>query len=980
MLSFDQIPPEFHPALQHTIDLWLGRTSNDQHDELNQWLAAHGDDAHQLARMWVASDFVAQVAVNQAQDFLAWLGEAWFKRSLSEGDMAANLSQRLQGVDDEKAFDRKLRQFRRDMMLRILWRDFCELAPMSETTLDMTHLAQVTIQASMAFHRQQLLPRFGVPMGCQSGAEQPLVVLGMGKLGGCELNVSSDIDLIFCYPEKGDTEGGKKSISNQEYFIKLGQKLINSLDQHTVDGFVFRVDMRLRPYGQSGALVLNFDAMEEYYQTQGREWERYAMIKARIVSGDVVAGGERAGEDLMAMLRPFTYRRYLDFSAIESMRDMKMLINREVQRKGISTDVKLGAGGIREIEFIVQVFQMIRGGRDPRLCERQVLKLLPMLEAQECLPKGAAEELSEAYIFLRNTEHAIQGYQDKQTQSLPVDEVDYRRLAWVLGFDSSDAFSEQLAQHRQRVNDYFQEVIAAPKSEQNEGDEFVRWQPFWPKQGAPDHHQIDVEQLACDLKAQGLKEAQAVAEELAKLAASRAIKAMQPEGRARLDALMPRLIGLLFDRHESAQTLARILVLIEAVSRRTAYLLLLVENPNALLQLVRLCGGSRWIADQLARHPALLDELLDQRSLYNPPDKDALRDELRQQVLRVGWDDLEGQMETLRYFRLAHGLRVAASEVTEVLPLMRVSDYLTWLAEVILEHVLALAWQQMIERHGKPQAAPDQSAPEFIVVGYGKMGGFELGHGSDLDLVFIHNASSNAYSDGDKPLDNQTFFTRLGQKMIHILNAQTVSGQLYEVDMRLRPSGNSGLLVSSLTAFEKYQRNEAWTWEHQALTRARVVAGGRALTEQFEALRHDILRSARGDTELKADVVKMREKMRTSLGTKGSEEERAKQFHLKQDAGGIVDIEFLVQYSVLAWSKRFPELSRWSDNIRILACLQETDLLSGDDAEQLAEAYKAYRAAGHRLVLQNLPGKVSASEFTELRASVIRIWRSFFEA
>ncbi len=980
MLSFDRIPPEFHPALQHTIDLWLGRTSNDQHDQLSQWLAADDTGAHQLARMWAASDYVAQVAVNQAQDFLDWLSVGGFKRSLSQDDMAIDLSQRLKNVDDEKMFDRKLRQFRRDMMLRILWRDFCDLAPMSETTLDMTHLAEVTIQAAMMFHRQQLLPRLGIPTGRHSGTEQPLVVLGMGKLGGYELNVSSDIDLIFCYPEKGDTEGGKKSISNQEYFIKLGQKLINSLDQNTVDGFVFRVDMRLRPYGQSGALVLNFDAMEEYYQTQGREWERYAMIKARIVSGDVVSGGEKAGEQLMAMLRPFTYRRYLDFSAIDSMRDMKMLINREVQRKGINTDVKLGAGGIREIEFIVQVFQMIRGGRDQRLRERQVLKLLPMLEAQDCLPEGAAEQLAQAYIFLRNTEHAIQGYQDKQTQSLPVDELDYRRLAWVLGFESPEAFSDQLSQHRQRVNDYFQAVIAAPNDDKNEDSDFSRWEPFWPKQDLPDGQALDADLLADELKAQGLNEPQAVAEELVKLSGSRAIKAMQPEGRARLDALMPRLLGLLFERNESAQTLARILVLIEAVSRRTAYILLLVENPNALLQLVRLCGGSRWIADQLARHPALLDELLDQRSLYNPPDKDALRDELRQQVLRVGWDDLEGQMETLRYFRLAHGLRVAASEVTEVLPLMKVSDYLTWLAEVILEHVLALAWQQMIERHGKPQAAPDQSAPEFIVVGYGKMGGIELGHGSDLDLVFIHNANSKAYSDGDKPLDNQTFFTRLGQKMIHILNTQTVSGQLYEVDMRLRPSGNSGLLVSSLTAFEKYQRNEAWTWEHQALTRARVVAGGSSLTQQFEALRHDILQIARDDTELKADVVSMREKMRTSLGTKGSEEERAKHFHLKQDAGGIVDIEFLVQYSVLAWSHQFPQLSRWSDNIRILECLQEAGRLSGDDATQLAEAYKVYRAAGHRLVLQSLAGKVSGDEFAEQRANVIRIWRSFFEA
>ncbi len=402
-----------------------------------------------------------------------------------------------------------------------------------------------------------------------------------------------------------------------------------------------------------------------------------------------------------------------------------------------------------------------------------------------------------------------------------------------------------------------------------------------------------------------------------------------------------------------------------------------MENPNALRQLVRLCGGSSWIADQLARHPALLDELLDQRSLYNPPDKDALRDELRQQVLRVGWDDLEGQMETLRYFRMAHGLRVAASEVADVLPLMKVSDYLTWLAEVILEHVLTLAWQQMIARHGKPQAKDGEPEPEFVVVGYGKLGGIELGHGSDLDLVFIHNASANAYSDGEKSIDNQTFFTRLGQKMIHILNTQTVSGQLYEVDMRLRPSGNSGLLVTSLTAFEKYQRNEAWTWEHQALTRARVVAGGERLAQQFEQLRHDILRLPRERASLKAEVVKMREKMRDSLGSKGTEEEKAQVFHLKQDAGGIVDIEFLVQYSVLAWSEQEPDLSRWSDNIRILESLQTSDRLQANEAEALAEAYKEYRSAGHRLVLQRLSGQVSSSEFSEQRAAVAAIWQRY---
>ncbi|WP_202410360.1 bifunctional [glutamate--ammonia ligase]-adenylyl-L-tyrosine phosphorylase/[glutamate--ammonia-ligase] adenylyltransferase [Pseudomaricurvus sp. HS19] len=986
MLPVDSIPPFLHSRLQQSQELWQHRAPADQQQQLEQLLQQHPQLPPQLARVFVASDFVLQSACDRPQAFVEWVASGLWEAPLTQDGMQALLGQRLASVgDDDKAFDRALRQFRRDMMLRIVWRDFCRLAPMTETTADMTALAEVVIQASMAFHDRLLQARYGQPIGRYSKQPQPLVVLGMGKMGGYELNVSSDIDLIFSYPESGETEGGRKSISNQEYFIKLGQKIITSIDSTTVDGFVFRVDMRLRPYGQSGPLVANFDSLEEYYQTQGREWERYAMIKARVVSGDqrtgdVMPGGVKAGEQLMEMLRPFTYRRYLDYSAIESMRDMKALINREVQRKGINSDVKLGAGGIREVEFIVQVFQMIRGGRDVRLRERQVLKLLPLLEEEGFLPEGAADELAQAYTFLRNTEHAIQGYQDKQTQSLPVDKADLERLAWVMGFGAANDFLAELDRHRALVNDHFQKVIAEPEREQQQGDELKEWESLWPKGVGPQLEVTDLEGWARHLEQAGLQDAMDVAGVLQTLATSRAVSVMQPEGRTRLDALMPRLLKLLAERQEPVETLRRVLSMVEAVTRRTAYLLLLVENPGALQQLVRLCSVSSMIADQLAKHPALLDELLDPRALYQPPDKAQLRDELRQQMLRISWEDLESQMETLRYFRMAHGLRVAASEVADMLPLMKVSDYLTWLAEVILEHVVELGWQQMQVRHGRPTAGEGEPEPEFVVVGYGKLGGIELGHGSDLDLVFIHNAPANRYSDGDKELDNQTYFTRLGQKVIHILNTQTVSGQLYEVDMRLRPSGNSGLLVSSLTAFEKYQREEAWTWEHQALTRARVVAGGGGLAEQFEQLRADLLAQPRELDKLRQEVVEMREKMRSHLGTKGGEEEKAAQFHLKQDAGGIVDIEFLVQYSVLAWAHQDRSLTRWSDNIRVLESLQAAGLMEAGDAEQLIEAYKAYRSAGHLLALQRQPGVVAGDQFVVERANVTRIWGKYLGA
>ncbi len=968
MYNINRAPACLHHTLNQFWLRWHERASVEQQQILQQWLAADADHGEHLLKAWGGSAYVAESAIMRPDLFVGLLGSGELAQTLSLQQLHSLLDEQMAACSSEADLDRILRVFRRRMMMRIVWRDFNRLADWNETTNDMTYLAEVVVQAAVAFHYQRLAASWGVPIGRDSGEEQHLLVLGMGKIGGYELNVSSDIDLIFTYPESGTTRGGKE-LSNQEFFNRLGQRVIKSLDAQTADDFVFRVDMRLRPYGQSGALVLNFDSMEEYYQTQGREWERYAMIKAR-----VIAGPETKAKQLMAMLRPFVYRRYIDFSAIESLRDMKGLINREVARKGMSTDVKLGAGGIREIEFIVQAFQLIRGGRDERLQTREVMTLLPLLEAEALMPVGVGQALMAAYVFLRNTEHAIQGYQDKQTQSLPIDNSDCERLAWVMGFTGWDEFQTELGRHRNLVNREFNAVVAAPTEQQGADNQALeQWRSLW-------LDELSQSDLATQLATQGFADTDTVATALLSLKASRALLSMQTEGRERVDALMPRLLQLLSEHEAQAVTLTRIIVLIESVARRTAYLLLLVENPGALQQLVRLCGASPWIANQLARYPALLDELLDQRSLYSPPDRATLRDELRQEMLRIGWDDLEGQMEALRYFRMAHALRVAAAEVTGALPLMKVSDYLTWIAEAILGHVQELAWQQMVERHGRPSQAEGEPESEFIVVGYGKLGGIELGHGSDLDLVFIHDANPNGTTDGAKPLDNLTFYTRMGQKMIHILNTQTISGQLYEVDMRLRPSGNSGMLVSSLTAFEKYQRNEAWTWEHQALVRARVVAGGTRLGEAFEALRKSILSQPRDLPTLSGEVADMRQRMRDQLGSKGTAEERAIRFHLKQDVGGIVDIEFMVQFAVLSQAARVPELMRWTDNIRILGELEHVGLLTEAESEGLIEAYKTLRIAAHKLALQQQGSVVNAVDFVAPRQLVQALWRKLLVA
>ncbi len=943
------------------------------------------DFSSQLTRAFVGSEYLAKTCIQYPQLLLDLIASGELFSPLRERGYV-DLVAAAGACQTDVELDKVLRRHRHKAMVRIIWRDLNRMASMEETTAELSRFADTAIQQAAAFHYRQLVIQHGVPMGQHSGLAQPFIVLGMGKLGAFELNVSSDIDLIFTYPEAGHTTNDARQISNQEFFVKLGQRVIKSLDLQTADGFVFRVDMRLRPHGQSGALTLNFDAMEDYYQTQGRDWERYAMIKARAVAAE---GGEQADQAvsaLMELLLPFTYRQYIDFSVIEALRDMKSLIHRQVQRKGMNLDVKLGEGGIREIEFVVQAFQLIRGGRDARLRERQVCKMLPFLERENYLPPGAGSALLAAYKFLRNTEHAIQAFQDRQTQSLPSDELGKLRLAWVMGYASWDAFFEALDAHRTRVNEEFRAVIAAPEDNQSTSTKGAEpWIGLWDGTLTGDEAQRFLTAQGCDAPEQLLQLLQQSRE-------SRAVLSMQASSRTRLDSFMPRLLSVLSRQAANgeagmAETLSRILPLVESIARRSAYLVLLVENPTALHQLVKLCSVSPWIADQLSRHPALLDELLTPESLYAPPDKDALRDDLRREVLRLSWDDLEGHMETLRYFRSAHALRVAASEVTGALPLMKVSDYLTYIAEVILEHVLELAWQQMIGRHGRPthEDGGVDEEPDFIIVGYGKLGGIELAHGSDLDLVFIHNTAANLATDGEKPIDNLTFYTRLGQKIIHILNTSTISGKLYEVDMRLRPSGNSGLLVTSLTAFEKYQLNEAWTWEHQALVRARVTAGSAELAKAFETVRLKVLCQQRELPALREEVRNMRLKMREQLGSGKNNAQNEQVFNLKQDAGGIVDIEFMVQYAVLAWAWKEPSLAKYTDNIRILGALEEAGLLDAESVAHLIDAYKAYRSTGHRLALQRqeavLHSKQGEGEpmFVTERQLVGRVWQQLLD-
>ena len=938
-----------------------------ERDQSCAWLKKCIEDSafsQQLARAWGCSDFAADQAVRDPESFRQLVESGDLNKSYSQDSILQAMSRRIEAIsdaNDEQELIRQLRLFRRREMQRIIWRDLNRLADLTETTRDVTLLAEACIQVALDYLHPIVVENFGRPLDSR-GNEQKLLVIAMGKMGGGELNLSSDIDLIFAYPEAGQTEGPKKTVSNQQFFERLGQKLIACLDAQTVDGFVFRVDMRLRPYGQSGPLVQNFAALEDYYTTQGRGWERFAMVKARVVSGDSVCAAV-----LQEIIDPFVYRRYLDYGAIEALRDLKRKINLEVARKGMHSNIKLGQGGIRELEFIVQSFQLIRGGRLPCLQVQSFKQALDQIAAEGLLEADIVSQLWRAYEFLRNTEHALQAIDDKQTQQLPMDELSQQRVAAVMDTAHWDDFLQQLDSHRENVHRCFSDMIAdedqvSPEQKNSE----LSWRP-----------EMNADESIALLKALNYQQPQAILETLTQFYASRAVVALSAVPRTRLDGLMPEVLRVCAAQEDSDRTFGLVFNLIQAVLRRSVYLTLLIENAQALEQLALLCQRSKWIADQLAAFPDLLDELLDPRNLYATYSKTDLQDQLRQQTLRLEVNDQEQQMEVIRYFVRACNLRIAASEITGRLSLMQASDQLTWTAEVVVEHVANVAWHQMAEKYGTPASPIDRvdssATPGFIVIAYGKVGGLEMGYKSDLDLVFLHDDLASETSGGPRSVDSSTFFARLGQRIIHLLSTSTHAGMAYEIDMRLRPSGNSGMLVSSLSAFEKYQQQSAWTWEHQALVRSRVIAGDKITAQSFNTIRIEQLRRKRNIEKLRDDVVEMRSKMRKHL----DKSTKDGKYCLKQASGGIVDIEFMVQFAVLAWSHKSEPLVQWTDTVRLLETMSNSGVISEPQAQQLIEAYKIYRSAAHDLQLQNQPAEVLLSEFTEQREAVQQCWQSF---
>lgn len=962
----------------------------------------------ELCRVWAGSDFVAQRCVSRPELLLDLIDSGDLRRryeradDVDAGTLAQHLDQALRNVSDAESLGVQLRRQRQREMVRIAWRDIAGLAELDETMADLSVLADACIQGALNWLQPNLVEQLGEPRNAL-GEVQGLLVLGMGKLGAGELNFSSDVDLIFVYPEDGETSAGK---ANSVFFTQLGQQLIRSLDEVTAEGFVFRVDMRLRPFGDSGALVSSFAALENYYQAHGRNWERYALIKARVVAVSV-AEDRTAGAQLFDILRPFVFRRYLDYGAFEALREMKKKVASELKRRGMANNIKLGAGGIREVEFIGQAFQLVRGGREPALQRREIQIVLGWLSKHDYLPEYVIQQLQTAYVFLRNTEHRLQEFQDQQTHQLPDDALAQQRLAFGMGFAHWDEFLPVLRGHMARVHSHFEQVFESPQNGHAEVDD-SGLSHLW--LGEPE--QAEAVRI---LQEAGFHDGAGLHARVQGLKVGRCYAALSPAGRGRMDRLIPLLLGVVSSLPlpkaggkrpgekgvvENAPeriatrdiTLLRVLSLLEAIGSRTAYLALLGEHPMALSQLVRLCAASPWIAQLLARHPILLDELFDPRALYTPPTRAQLESGLQLRLNRFAEDDLEQAMDALRQFKQASVLQVAAADLVAETPLMEVSNHLTDIAEVVLGAALELAWGYLLARHGRPSCVAAQNHSQshlqsnavkgdkgFAIIAYGKLGGLELGYGSDLDLVFLHAAGedANAVTDGPRPIGDTVFYARLGQRIIHILTALTPAGVLYETDMRLRPSGASGLLVTGLASYAAYQREEAWTWEHQALVRARMVAGDESLRAEFEAVRREVLMLSRESQALRHDIAEMRERMRDTLvGQKDG------QFDLKQGRGGIADIEFMVQFGVLNWAHKIPALAQYTDNIRLLdgftQQLAEAEFLPAQDTAILADAYRTYRAEVHRLALQDQKAVVVDDMFTAERDQVARLWRDVF--
>ena len=866
---------------------------------------------HPLARVALASDFVVDTLARQP----ALLAH------LAQPDPPPLPVPRLDPAQPQE-WAAQLRRYRAAASARLVWRDVLGLDDVDATLAGATTLAETCLQCALQALEQQFSTRHGQVIA-EDGSVQRLVVFGLGKLGGGELNFSSDVDLVYAYPQAGQSDGARP-LAAEEYFARLGQQLARLLDETTADGFSHRVDLRLRPFGSAGRVALSFNGMDQYFQREGRDWERYAWLKARAVAGDIAAG-----EAWLETLRPFVYRRYLDFTALDGLRDMKAAITAEVAHHARLDDIKRGPGGIREIEFLAQSLQLIRGGREASLRERRLLPALQALVDLGQIDPPTGQALADAYRFLRRVENRLQMLRDAQTHALPQGEPERERIALGLGYAHWQALLEALAPHRTRVAAEFAELLA-PRVHATAPDTLA------------DYWRALPEGDAAPLLGIGLHDPNNAHHMLADFAQSSGVRARAEGARTRLDRVMPALLHAAIRATQPDAALRRVLGLLQATLRRTSYLALLDEQPSALARLVDVLSRSALLAERLAAYPLLLDELLDTRISGPLPDRAALHTAC---VDTLQIDDTEAALRELNERRLALSFRIALATLDGRQQPVDSTQQLAWLAEAVVQTVLQLARRELVAAHGQVPGGA------FAIIGYGSLGGLELGFGSDLDLVFLYDHPREVEaSDGKRPLEAGRWFARLAQKVMTLLGAETGAGRLYDIDVRLRPDGGKGALVSSLASYRDYQRDRAWTWEHQALVRARAVAGDAALCEAFVQVRRETLTRVRDPALLHEDVRKMRARMRSEL-----DRSDAGRLDLKQGAGGLVDLEFLLQAGVLGQAAQHPALLLACATPALIDALVQVQWLPAESAAPLHHAHATLVEAGLSCTLDRRP-------------------------
>ena len=922
----------------------------------------------QLGLLFACSGFLARTAIRYPHELLRQLTEGIdvdHDRAICDRE----LSERVDdiAVDDNESLRRRLREFRSQRSMRIAVRDLTGVADIHQLMLEQSDLADSIVDVAIARAQQSVSARVGIPRAID-GRSQRLVVLAMGKLGGRELNFSSDIDLIFCYPEDGETDG-RRSISNHEYFLRVIREFVPLLDDATEDGFVFRVDARLRPYGNSGPMAMSFSAMENYYASQGREWERYAMIKARAVSGDT-----DDIEQLQRILLAFVYRRYLDYTVFDGVREMKAMIAEQVRRKSMQRNIKLGRGGIREIEFIVQTFQLIRGSQDARLQSVGLRQTLEVLGETGLMAQGDVDDLLSSYVYLRTLENRIQIQQDQQRHELPSDDVQLASLVTAMRCGDAEQLTAQIAEHTEKVRRLFDTLIQQTESELDDGIATLQSLMKRCLTGAEEHGAAALDNLGDELLRQQPALQRSVLDAIMTFRGSPSFQNASAHAR---DLAADLLVALLLQMEQDDQDdlLQRLVAILQAVMGRSVYLSMMLQHPGLQRRLLWLARCGEWFTDQIRAMPLLLDDLVESDVEQVGPLHEQLSIELASRTSAVAPEDTEQILESLRVFKQSGVFRVAMLDIIGAHRVTDLSDLLSRIAELVVDSTLRQVWDELVRKHGHPGCEVDgeRQRPGMAAIAYGKLGGHELGYASDLDIVFIHNSRGHhQHTDGDQRIENAAFFARVVRKFLHYMGTRTLNGVLYEVDTRLRPDGKAGLMVSSIEAFERYQNERAWTWEHQALIRARTVSGDPNAVQEFARIRSSALIREREWPALARDIVDMRRRMHEHRSSTRSG------LDLKQDAGGLIDIEFIAQAGVLQSAARQPAMLETTATIQLLARLGEMGWLSSAEVSDLTAAYATLRQAqNHRTLGVAQPALIERCEGS--MRDVRTVWNRLFQ-